>query len=134
MSIIDRARALRAVIEENAQKMDMGKAAEYPELFPEWDGNGKGYKAGDLLRYNGQLVQVLQQHTSQAGWTPDNAPSLFAKVLTDPTGESILPWEQPDSTNPYMKGDKVKHNGYTWECAIDNNVWEPGVYGWNAVV
>ena len=39
-------------------------------------------------------------------------------------------WEQPDSTNPYMAGDKVTHNGKTWVSDIDNNVWEPGVYGW----
>ena len=40
------------------------------------------------------------------------------------------PWEQPESTNPYMKGDKVTHAGRTWVSTIDNNVWEPGVYGW----
>ena len=38
-------------------------------------------------------------------------------------------WEQPDSTNPYMKGDKVTHNGKTWVSLIDNNVWEPGATG-----
>ena len=41
----------------------------------------------------------------------------------------IPEWEQPESTNPYMKGDKVKHNDKTWVSDIDNNVWEPGVYG-----
>lgn len=131
MSIIDRARKLRAVIEENAQGMDSGKAADYPELFPEWDSNAKAYKTGELVRYKGVLMQVLQPHTSQRGWEPDNAPSLFAKVLADPTGTTVQPWEQPDSTNPYKLGDKVTHNGYTWVSVIDNNVWEPGVYGWN---
>ena len=46
--------------------------------------------------------------TVQEGWTPTSAPSLFAKMLTS-EGE-ILEWEQPSSTNPYMKGDKVKYN------------------------
>ena len=74
------------------------------------------------------LDTVLQAHTAQAGWTPIAAPSLFAKVLIpDP---SVVPeWEQPDSTNPYMKGDKVKHNGKTWVSLVDNNVWEPGAVG-----
>ena len=40
---------------------------------------------------------------------------------------------QPDSTNPYAKGDKVTHNGKTWQSTTDNNVWEPGVYGWEEV-
>ena len=72
---------------------------------------------------------MLQPHTSQADWLPENTPSLYARVLIpDPT---VIPeWEQPDSTNPYMKGDKVTHNGKTWESMIDNNVWEPGIYGW----
>ena len=75
---------------------------------------------------------MLQAHTSQDGWEPNVAPSLFAKVLI-PDPEVIPEWEQPDSTNPYMKGDKVTHNGYTWISDIDNNVWEPGVYGWSMV-
>lgn len=31
------------------------------------------------------------------------------------------------------KGDKVMHNGKTWQSTTDNNVWEPGVYGWEEV-
>lgn len=133
MSIIDRARQLRAMIEKNAQQMDAGKALEYPELFPEWDGNTKGYKAGEMVRRNGELMKVLQDHTSQPGWTPENAPSLFTKVLIDPIDDSVQAWQQPDSTNPYRLGDTVTHNGKTWMSSIDNNVWEPGVYGWDEV-
>jgi hypothetical protein len=29
-----------------------------------------------------------------------------------------------------MTGDKVSHNDKHWESQVDNNVWEPGVYGW----
>ena len=52
-------------------------------------------------------------------------------LIPDP--EVIPEWEQPGSTNPYMIGDKVRHNGKTWVSTIDNNVWEPGVYGWEVV-
>ena len=31
------------------------------------------------------------------------------------------------------KGDKVTNNGKTWQSTTDNNVWEPGVYGWEEV-
>ena len=74
------------------------------------------------------LYKVLQNHTSQADWAPDTASSLYAKVLTDPTGK-VLPWEQPNSTNPYKKGDRVTHKGKTWESLVDSNVWEPGAVG-----
>lgn len=33
----------------------------------------------------------------------------------------------------YMRGDKVTHGGKTWVSTCDNNVWEPGVYGWEAI-
>lgn len=99
------------------------QAMKVPALYPKWK-EGVEYKAGDRVTYNDVLYKVLNAHTSQADWTPNAAPSLFAKVLiVDP---SITPeWEQPDSTNPYMKGDKVTHNGSTWVSLIDNNVWEP---------
>ncbi len=100
-------------------------------IYPEWR-EGVSYTTGQRVRFNGTLYKVLQNHTSQADWTPDAAPSLFAKVLiSDP--ETIPAWEQPDSTNPYAKGDKVTHNGKTWVSDIDGNVWEPGVYGWSVV-
>ena len=78
------------------------------------------------------LYKCLQDHTVQVDWTPTAASSLWAKVLI-PDPDVIPEWEQPDSTNPYMKGDKVTHNGKTWVSDIDNNVWTPGVYGWTEV-
>lgn len=111
-----------------------GAALKMPELFPHWNGNSKKYVLGDKVLYNDVLYKVLQNHTSQETWTPEAAPSLFAKVLTSTTGE-ILEWEQPSSTNPYMKGDKVKFKGKIYESVIDNNVWSPDAYpqGWKEV-
>lgn len=104
-----------------------------PEVYPVWSGNSVEYKKDMRVTYNSILYKVLQNHTSQKGWTPTSAPSLFAKVLTS-EGE-ILDWEQPDSTNPYMKGDKVKFKGKIYESVIDNNVWSPEAYpqGWKEV-
>lgn len=101
------------------------------ELYPLWN-EAAVYKKGDRVRYDGVLYRCLQDHTAQATWTAEDAPSLWAKVLI-PTPSVIPEWEQPESTNPYMKGDKVKYNGKTWVSSIDNNVWAPGVYGWNEV-
>ena len=106
------------------------QALECVDLYPEWDGNGKEYVAGDRLTFETKLYKCLQSHTSQPAWTPTAAPSLWAEVLAGQDGTDIGEWVQPDSTNPYMKGDKVTHNGKTWESTIDVNTWEPGVYGW----
>lgn len=106
------------------------------DLYPEWKVDTQ-YVAGQRVVYNSILYNTLQSHTSQTDWTPDVAVSLFAKVLTSTTGE-VLAWVLPDSTNPYMKGDKVTHNGKTYESLIDNNVWEPGTIGteglWETII
>ena len=109
-------------------------ALKMTDYFPAWDGDGHTYKVGDRVTYNDTLYKVLQDHTSQSTWTPENAQSLFAKVLTSTTGEP-LPWEQPDSTNPYMIGDRVTYNGKVYESTVDNNVWAPDAYpqGWKEV-
>lgn len=123
-----RAIELRAIIEEAMSKEDDSVVLETPQLLPEWKA-GIAYKTGKKIQYGGVVWKVLQDHTSQEGWEPGVAPSLFAEVLI-PDPDVIPEWKQPDSTNPYMSGDKVTHNGSTWICTIDNNVWEPGVYGW----
>lgn len=125
--IIEKARMLRKQIESLAENLDDEAALETPELFQSWQVD-KTYEAGARVRYEEVLYKCLQSHTSQSTWTPVAAPSLWTKVLIP--GDEIPEWEQPDSTNPYMKDDKVTHNGKTWISIIDNNVWEPGVYGW----
>ena len=131
MGLVEMARKLRPIIEQAAQSLTDETALEAVDLFPAWK-TGQSYTAGQRIRYGGVLYSVLQDHTSQADWTPDAAASLFAKVLI-PDPDDIPELEQPDSTNPYSAGDKVTHNGKTWVSDIDNNVWEPGVYGWTEV-
>ena len=125
---------VKLAVKQARQITDDEEALQVQCLYKQWDKQiGKELQVGEYIQYEGQLYKVLQVHTVQEQWTPLAAPSLFAKVLVDPTGETILEWQQPDSTNPYMKGDKVKHNGLTYVSNIDNNVWEPGVYGWDVV-
>lgn len=128
MGIVERARELRKQIEENTAPMSDYMALQYAELFPAWSGEEVTYKTGGRVRHSGTLYKVVQDHISQADWTPPDAPSLFARVLI-PEPSVIPEWTQPDSTNAYGIGDKVSHNGQTWESVVDNNVWEPGAVG-----
>lgn len=112
-------------------------ALEVSALYDEWNAGQTYYGpdqetgyAGDRIRYRGILYKVLQGHVSQADWTPDVTPSLYAKVLPGQEGnepeEGYAEWVQPDSTNGYSMGDKVVHNGHLWESIVDSNVDEPG--------
>lgn len=118
---------VRLTISKTINAIDIADdtALRMVEFYPEW-ASGVAYTAGDRIRYNGKLYKCLQAHTAQADWNPVDAPSLWAEVLAGQDGTAIGEWVQPDSTNPYMRGDKVSYNGKTWISTIDNNVWEPG--------
>ena len=113
---------------------DDAVALTIQEFYDIWE-VGATYEVGRYLQYKSVLYKVLQPHTSQETWTPDVASSVYAKVLIDPTGETIPEWEQPDSTNAYMTGDKVRFEGVVYESTIDNNIWSPTAYpaGWKIV-
>lgn len=130
--IMAQAQAIRAAMDRAGAVLTDEQAAQVPMLYQEWNGDGENYTAGDRRSYGNVLYRCITAHTSQPDWTPTSAPSLWAKVLI-PTPSEIPEWEQPDSTNPYAKGDKVTHNGKTWVSIIDTNVWEPGIYGWEEV-
>lgn len=127
----EHAREIRAKMEQLSTGLDDAEALQVPEMFAKWSAD-ESYSVGDRRRYSGILYKCLQAHDAQDSWNPADAPSLWARVLI-PDPEVIPEWVQPDSTNPYTKGDKVTHDGKTWESDIDNNVWEPGVYGWTEV-
>lgn len=131
MSLISKAKMLRKIIENLAITLPDEDALDAVELFPEWQ-EDTAYLVDDRVRYEDILYKCLIAHTSQSDWIPSDAVSLWTRVLI-PDPDVIPDWVQPDSTNPYMMGDKVRHNGKVWVSDIDGNVWEPGVYGWSEV-
>ena len=132
------AKQLRKLLLITVEDLPDETAARLPSFVDVWMPDTE-YKVGKRLTYDGTVYKVLQDHTSQSDWTPNIAASLYAKVLipTDEDGEQaeIPDWEQPESTNGYMKGDRVKYNGHIYESLIDNNVWSPDAYpdGWKLV-
>lgn len=108
------------------------------DMFPFWESMigveitqedvQKGY---DRYQYNGELYAVIQPHTPQEGWEPDKVPALWKKVSLEEWPE----WVQPTGAHDaYDLDAKVTHNSKKWVSNIDNNVWEPGVYGWTEFI
>lgn len=132
--LVDLAIKLRPYIEKAASKLDDTDALEAIQLFPKWESN-ISYKKDDRVRYESILYRCLQSHNSQESWTPLAAASLWAKVLIP--DENVIPdWEQPDSTNAYQIGDKIRFEGKIYESLIANNIWSPIAYpaGWREVI
>ena len=121
---------LREIIEKASVNLSDEDALSAVELFPSWE-VGKDYSQGVRLLRNGKLYKVNQSHTSQADWTPEATPALFSEVAMP---NEIPEWKQPQGAHDaYHIGDKVTHNGKTWVCTSDANVYEPGVFGWDEV-
>lgn len=111
-----------------AGAIDATTAAEHAELFSPW-AYPVSYKVGNIRRYGGALYKCVQDHTSQADWTPDTAASLWS-ATSDPA-EEWPAWSQPiGAHDAYSAGAKVSHNGKHWTSDQDGNVWEPGAFGW----
>lgn len=130
MSYAELARRLRPLIEKAAASLPDEDALEGVELFPAWAA-GTDYAARERIRYGGMLYRCEQAHTAQADWTPDATPALWTEVAKP--GE-IPVWKQPTGAqDAYMTGDKVHYpdkDSPVYISTVDNNVWQPGVYGW----
>ena len=127
----EHAKRLRALIEQTAVNLTDTEALTGIELFPIWKEDG-AYQTGDRVRYSDTLYKCLQDHTAQADWKPSEAVSLWVRV-DDPSIE-FPEWIQPvGAQDAYPKGAKVSHKEKHWISDVDNNVWEPSVYGWTEV-
>ena len=78
---IERARQIRKMAMMNAETLEDAKAAEVPTLYPMWRA-GEEVKADDRRYYepDGKLYKCRQAHTTQADWTPDITPALWAVI------------------------------------------------------
>lgn len=96
------------------------------DLFPHWV-FPKNYIVGERIQDDGLLYKCVQPHISQEDWKPALTPALWVRVSVEEYPEWIRPQGSADA---YMTGNKVTHNEKRWISDIDNNVWEPGIYGW----
>lgn len=123
------AAAARLAIKQTVLAGDLAEEdlVQIVDLWPAWAA-GVSYALDELVKHDGSLYKVVQAHTSQADWAPPDVPALFAKIT--PPG-LIAEWVQPAGAHDtYSLGDLVMHVGQVWESIVDNNSWEPGVYGW----
>ena len=129
----EKARQLRAMIEKASVALPDEDALEAVELFPTWAAD-TAYTLGERIRFGDKLYKCVQAHTSQAGWEPDKTPALWTEVAKP--GE-IPVWRQPTGAqDAYQTGDKVHYpdlDGPVYVSIVDDNVWQPGVYGWELI-
>lgn len=83
-------------------------------------------------------ITGTQERPTELLYHPKYVPTLLEKV--EEGGEEAPSEEYPEWVRPtgahdaYAQGAKVSHNGKKWTSSVENNVWEPGVYGWTEVI
>ena len=130
------AEQLRRALQLFVQTLDDDAALEVATVFPAY-AVGRAYAVGDMYSYgenstgDPQLYKVVQAHTSQADWTPNETPALYTAIGLTPAGYPI--WNRPSGAHDaYNKGDIVSYNEKLYKSLIDGNTWSPDEYpaGW----
>lgn len=121
--------AVKKMLASSTENLSDAEALEVAALYPTWASKvGENVSVGERLWYDEKLWKVIQAHTVQENWAPDVSTSLFTEVSI----EEFPEWRQPlGSEDAYHSGDKVSHNSLHWISDVDNNIWEPSVYGWS---
>lgn len=88
----------------NELTVDDNTALRMLAFYPEWAA-GTSYAVGYKVRRDGKLWRVVQAHTSQAGWEPENAASL---------------WEQINETHSGSIDDPIPYSG---NMALTNGLY-----------
>ena len=104
--ILQQARDIRASMDAAASALTDEQAARSPRLYPTWAA-GLTVKPGDRLYYSStdRLYKVVQAHTTQADWTPDATPAMWAVI--DKTHVGTL-----DDPIPASRGMEYEYGKY----------------------
>ena len=108
MTRVDRAKEFRAAASLAAQGATDAQAATMPTMYDLWAPGvaygGEG-QPSIVRRPDGQLYRIRQAHTSQTGWEPENAASL---------------WEQINETHAGTMDDPIPYSG---NMALTNGLY-----------
>lgn len=79
MTRLERLKQLRVTVMLTAEDLSDEKAVKIPTMFEAWE-VGIAYAVGDRRTYGDLLYKCRQAHTSQADWTPNVTPALWAVI------------------------------------------------------
>jgi hypothetical protein len=109
----------------NSLAVDDNTALRMLNFYPAW-ASGVSYAAGYKVQHNGKLWRVLQTHTAQTGWEPENAASLWAQINETHSGEVDDPIPY-DGNMALEEGKYYIQEGVIYRCIRDteNPVYSP---------
>ena len=101
----------------NTLTVDDNTALRMTEFYPEWAADTE-YTAEYKVQCNGKLWRCIQAHTSQTGWEPENAASLWTEICESHAGTLDDPI--PYSGNMALESGKYySQDGKVYRCTRD---------------
>ena len=101
----------------NTLSVDDNTALRMKQFYPEW-ASGVSYGVGYKVQYGGKLYRVMQAHTAQTTWEPENAPSLWEQIneTHDGTIDDAIPY---DGNMALVSGLYYTQNDVIYLCNRD---------------
>ena len=101
----------------NTLTVDDNTALRMVAFYPEWAADTE-YTIGYKAQRNGKLWRCRQAHTSQTGWEPENAASLWTEICESHAGTLDDPI--PYSGNMALESGKYyMQDGKVYRCTRD---------------
>lgn len=118
---------LKALMQEQVSEQSDEEALGNIELFPTWRSKmGESVSVGERLYFDDKLWKVIQAHTVQESWRPNEAASLFVQVQVDSeqgTKDNPIPY----SLNmELIEGKYYLQDGVLYRCirALAQSIWD----------
>ncbi len=128
-NVIERARALRPIIEKAMAMQDDKTASEAAELYPSMKYDGSLIKAGTRINWSGKVKKAAVDLWDNEESNPDNASTLWAD-LDYKDGVRIIP-EVITVTTAFAKDELGWWKDNIYKSLVDNNVYTPEQYAAN---
>lgn len=130
MTILEKARQVRQIIEEAMVNVADKMASQVPELSPSLKQDGSLVKVGTRINWNGLLKRAAVDLYDTEVNNPDNAPTLWENIMYK-DGIRIIP-EAITVGTAFAKDELGLWEDKIYVSLIDNNVWTPAqnAAGW----
>ena len=101
----------------NTLTVDDNTALRMLTFYPEW-ASDTDYTAGYKAQRSGRLWRCMQAHTSQIGWEPENAASLWTEICESHAGtlEDPIPY---NGNMALESGKYYSQNSKIYRCTRD---------------
>lgn len=120
--------AMPMMVQMNSASIPDEQAVEIPLLFKEWK-PGESYTRNEIIRHDGELYRIGQDHTAQAQWVPRSTGTTALYSHIEIGGDNYEVWKPWDGVSGIYQQDQIVHdpedNNNLYKSKIPNNVWGP---------